>query len=351
MEIEMKSQLETIIKRIEQTKQHIGTEEATKTAFILPFIQALGYDVFNPSEVIPEFTADIGLKKGEKVDFAVMQKGQPIIILECKSWQEDLDNHKSQLHRYFHVSNTRFGVLTNGIVYRFFSDLEKNNIMDSKPFLEVNLEDLRENNLQELRKFHKSQFDVNHIVNSASDLKYIKAIKDVFSTQINNPDQDLVRFYANKVYDGRLTEKIMEQFSGITKKAISQVISETVNDRLKSALEKETVAQVEEIVQAEPDSKIETTEEEIEGFHIVKSLLRKVIDPNRIHHRDTQSYFGILLDNNNRKPICRLWFNGVQKYIGLFNENKEEERIAINELNDIYEFTEAICERVKGYEE
>jgi hypothetical protein len=105
--------------RVNRLRDNIQTEEATKNALIMPFIQTLGYDVFNPLEVVPEYITDVGIKKGEKIDYAIFKDGHPAILIECKHWRENLDLHDGQLLRYFHVSKAKFGILTNGIVYRF----------------------------------------------------------------------------------------------------------------------------------------------------------------------------------------------------------------------------------------
>ena len=175
--MEINIQLKSLADKINQLKSKIETEESTKHAFVLPFINILGYDAFNPLEVVPEFTADLGLKKGEKVDYAIFQNGEPILIVECKSWKEKLTIHNSQLFRYFHVTKTRFALLTNGINYQFFTDLDDQNKMDEKPFLEFDITNLKENTINEIAKFHKANFDINNIVNNASSLKYIKEIK------------------------------------------------------------------------------------------------------------------------------------------------------------------------------
>lgn len=175
--MEINIQLKSLADKIDQLKSKIETEESTKHAFVLPFIHILGYDAFNPLEVVPEFTADLGLKKGEKVDYAIFQNGEPIIIVECKSWKENLTVHNSQLFRYFHVTKTRFALLTNGIQYQFFTDLDDKNKMDQKPFLEFDITNLKENTITEVAKFHKSSFNVDNIVTNASALKYIKEIK------------------------------------------------------------------------------------------------------------------------------------------------------------------------------
>ena len=141
--MDFKDSIKQISERIETLKANLPTEEATKTALIMPFINALGYDVFNPLEVLPEMCCDIGTKKGEKIDYAIMKDGEPIILIECKHWEQDLNLHDNQLLRYFNVSKAKFGVLTNGITYRFYTDLSEPNIMDEKPFLEINMLDLK----------------------------------------------------------------------------------------------------------------------------------------------------------------------------------------------------------------
>ena len=290
------------------------------------------------------------IKKGEKVDYAIFQNGEPILIIECKNWKEDLNVHNSQLFRYFHVTKTRFALLTNGIEYKFYSDLEESNKMDDKPFLEFNICNVKESTINEIAKFHKSNFDVNKIVDNASSLKYTKEIKKILDKEFQEPSAEFVRHFANPVYSGRLTEKVMEQFKELVLKATNQYISEKVNDRLTSALNKETEKQQEQIVEEDPKSNIITTEEELEAFQIVVAILRRNLPKDRIVHRDTQSYFGILLDDNNRKPICRLHLNGGKKYISLFDENKKEIKEPIESIDDIYKFEKELLQTVDNYE-
>jgi hypothetical protein len=171
--MDFKDQIKQLGDRILKLKEQIATEEATKNAFIMPMLQILGYDVFNPLEIVPEFTCDIGTKKGEKIDYAVIRDGHPIILIECKHWKQNLDLHDAQLLRYYTVSKAKFGVITNGIKYRMFTDLDAPNKMDEKPFFEFDLSDMRENQIEILKDlFHKSYFDQENIVNTASELKY-----------------------------------------------------------------------------------------------------------------------------------------------------------------------------------
>ncbi|WP_333877736.1 type I restriction endonuclease [Flavobacterium sp.] len=348
--MELQIQLKTLADKINQLKDKIETEESTKHAFVLPFINILGYDTFNPTEVVPEFTADLGLKKGEKVDYAIIQNGEPILIIECKNWKENLSVHGSQLFRYFHVSKTRFALLTNGITYQFFTDLDEKNKMDQKPFLEFDITNLKDNSINEIAKFHKSSFDVNNIVSNASSLKFIKEIRKQIDAEIVKPSPEFVRLFASKIYAGRLTEKVMEEFTDLVQKAFGQLIGERINERLHLALNKEVVIQEKDQLEEVEHSKVNTSEEELEAYRVIVAILRRKLPVSRIVHRDTQSYFGILLDDNNRKPLCRLHLNGGKKYIGLFNNDKNEKREPIQSVDDIYQFEKELLETVRLYE-
>lgn len=350
--------IKEIAKRYDQQKENIQTEEATKNALIMPFISALGYDVFNPSEVVPEFIADIGTKKGEKVDYAIKKDNQIILLIECKHCGADLHSeHASQLYRYFSTTAARFGVLTNGLDYQFYSDIEEPNKMDENPFFEFNIQDITDHHLIEIKKFAKSAFCLDDIINSASALKYKNAIIATLETELSNPSDAFVKFFISTTYNGKATKQVVEQFTDLVKEASHQFIKEKIRARLNSALSsqetletKPAPVQNNEDVEKEPnDSGIITTEEEIEAFHIIKALLRDLVDVSRIAMRDTKSYCGILLDDNNRKPICRLHFNYSQKYIEIIT-NKAGEKHPINDLNDIYRFCDSLKSTLKEYE-
>jgi len=328
---------------------HIKTEEATKTAFVMPFIQALGYDVFDPTEVVPEFIADVGSKKGEKIDYAIMADGQPMMLIECKCCDADLnDAHASQLRRYFHVTAARIGVLTNGTSYMFFSDLEEKNIMDKRPFMEINLLDINEELIPELKKLTKTSFELDQMLSTASNLKYTREIKAYLENQLVNPSPEFARPIIAEVYAGLKTQQVVEQFGPIIKQAFISLINDHINARLKTALVGKPADQpLAEQEQAE--SKIVTTQEEMEGFYIVRAILRLTVDVGRVFHRDAQTYFSILLDDSNRKTICRLHFNAIsQKYIGFIGEDKKEKRYPIDGLDGIYELADQIREAAKA---
>jgi hypothetical protein len=360
--MEFFEKLNSLASKIRQQGAAIKTEEATKNAFVMPFINTvLGYDVFDPTEVTPEFVCDVGTKKGEKIDYAILKEGEVQILVECKKIGEPLNiNHASQLFRYFHVTNARISILTNGQVYKFFTDLDAPNKMDEKPFLELDLLDIDEHAVPELIKLTKSAFDVESIINSAGELKYVSQIKKEIAAQFSKPEDDFVKFFASRVYDGIITQRVREQFTELTRKAVAQFLSDQINDRLKSAMSGAVQPSYASTVSAPTETpaeqqsesaedKVITTLEELEGYHIVKAIVRSVVDSKRIVQRDTQSYFGILLDDNNRKPICRLHFNRVQKYIGIFDQEKNETRHPIGSLDEIYDFADQLKTTISFY--
>jgi len=352
--MDFKDAITQIADRITKLKGNLHTEEATKNALILPFISALGYDVFNPLEVLPEMCCDIGIKKGEKVDYAILKDGEPIMLIECKHWEQDLNLYDGQLLRYFHVSKAKFGVLTNGIIYRFYTDLAEPNIMDEKPFLEVNLLDLKDTQIEELKKFHKSYFNVVDILSSASELKYLGELKTVISREFVNPSADFVRFFGKQVYDGVFSPKVTEQFTPLVKRTISGYINDIISDRLTAAIKDEDAAPVSEQPTEEETAtekpKIITTEEELEAFYIIKSILRKFIPAERVTYRDAQSYFAVFIDNNNRRTVCRLYLDSEKnKQIAFLDENKKEVCHKISGIDEIYKYEEELKAAASKY--
>lgn len=346
--MDINEKLEQLAERIEIVKGNIVTEEATKTSMIMPFFQLLGYDVFNPLEFVPEYTADVGLKKKEKVDYAIMIDGKPLIFVECKSCNENLDKHSSQLIRYFNSTiDAKFAILTNGIMYKFFTDLDNPNVMDQTPFLTIDLLKLKDRDIVELSKFKRDSLDVNNILSSAEDLKYTGMIKSWMERETNNPSTGFVKMIISDIYEGVKSQKVIEQFTPIVKRALNQYINDTINSKIQNVLNKDI--EPDEDVQEESKKEIVTTIEEIEAYGIIKSILRQTVDCHRITYRDTASYFGILLDDNNRKWICRVCLNGSKKHIFVSDENKNSVRYDIEKIDDIYNYSNEIIEACKKY--
>ncbi len=350
--MEFKEQIKQLGEKVSKLKDQVLTEEATKSAFIMPFIQILGYDLFNPMEVVPEFVTDYGAKNVEKVDYAILRDNQPVMIIECKNHSETLEKHYTQTHKYFHLTKSRFALLTNGVQYNFYADIDLANKMDEKPFLSFDITTIKDQQIKELAKFHKSGFDISSILTTASELKYSNAIKAVFSQELSKPSPEFVKFFVKRVYDGMATEKVMLQFTEIVKKTVEQTFNDIVSDRLMNAINqtKSQETKTEQTEEAE-EKQIITTEEELNGFYIVKSILRAKLPSNRLSYKDSQSYLSIILDDSSRKPICRLWLNGqTKKYIGLFDKEKKETKHELASLDDIFTYSEQLIETISYYE-
>jgi hypothetical protein len=346
-------ELKQLSARVVKLKDTLDTEEGTKMSLILPFFQILGYDVFNPDEFMPEYTADVGIKKGEKVDYAIMKDGKPLILIECKSVSEELSKHASQLFRYFGTSEAKFGILTNGVIYKFFTDLDEANKMDLTPFMEFNVLDIKKNTIKELKKFQKANFDVENMFSTASELKYSKAVKEMFHTQLEEPDDDFVRYFLSGIYDGLKTQTVIDKYRGIIKNALNEYISESMNDKISAALNVETSMKTEQddTVSENTRSKIVTTEEELQAFYIIKGMFAGVCSLDDIAYRDTESYFGILYKDNNRKPICRLNLDTKRKQLLLPDKNKKFTRYYIECIDELYKYKKQIIECLNWYTE
>ena len=348
--------------RFSKRLEHLDTEEATKTSLVLPFIEMMGYSIFDPTEVVPEFTADVGTRKNEKVDYALMQNGKPAILIECKKYGSNLNEEEmSQLLRYFTVTEARFGILTDGIIYRFFSDLEQPNMMDPKPFFEFSMLDFTEPQVEELKRFTKSAFDMSGIVDAARELKYTTEIKRILAEELANPSEVFVEFIVRRVYEGRVTKTVREQFSTLAHQAFTQFINDRIDDRLKSALERGTEQEkpAEEPAQPEPeqvqeDEEPEITPFELESFTIIKAILRDTIDVRRLQLfpglRFATVYLYESAENKDAgRLFCRLLFKTSNLRINLpdraFGTNDP-----LDDIDSLFDYADRIRNAVNAIE-
>ncbi len=349
--MEFEEKLKEFSKRVEKLVKSIKTEEATKTSMIMPFFSLLGYDVFNPDEFIPEYVADVGIKKGEKVDYAISLNNRITILIEAKSINENLQKHDSQLFRYFGTSSAKIAILTNGLKYKFYTDLEEANKMDITPFLEINILDLKENDVSELKKFCKETFDINTIINSASNLKYASSIEKILSEEFTNPSDEFIKLVLSKgIYDGVKTQNVIEKYRPILKKSVNYYINSLVNQKLQNALNNSNIESNNETVEdVQGEEGIITTNEELESYYIVKSILSEFVAPTELYYKDTYSYFGILYENKVTKWICRVYLKENVKFVIIPDENKNEIRYDINAVTDIYKLRENLVARLKAF--
>ena len=336
-------------------KGNLKTEEATKNALIMPFFNALGYNVFDPNEFIPEYTADFGSKKGERVDYAIAINGKPQILIEAKELTNDLSKNDSQLFRYFTATEAKFGILTNGNTYKFYSDLDDPNVMDKTPFLTITISNLKDSQINELFKlFTKDNFDVDDITNAASDLKYINLIKNYLNKELKSPDEEFARLIISNIYDGIKTKQVIEKFTPTIVKSFNQLINEQVNNKLNNALNQtsseehdEDKKDTEELDENNNDDEIITTPEELETYATSKLILKEIIDPERIFYRDNHHYFNIIIDNNIRKWILRVYFSSKRNFIVLHDGNYTE--LDFTDPTDIYNYKDQIINIAKQW--
>ncbi|SEQ52405.1 type I restriction endonuclease [Sphingobium sp. YR768] len=348
--MDLGTRLAELQKRTIEHREVLLTEEAAKTALVMPFLQSLGYDVFNPKEVVPEFTADVGIKKGEKVDYAICADGKVNILIECKPSTSELNvHHASQLFRYFSVTDARLAILTNGVNYQFFSDVEKPNKMDERPFFTFSMDAIKPSDTRTLEKFAKTDFDIDKIIQEAGNLKLQSLLRKAIEQEFSEPSDEFVRLFAAKVVEGRLTPATKENIARMIPNTIGSIIRDRVNERLSSALNASAPVAVapEKTDSSVPEDGIVTTQEEWSGFHIVQAIASRLIDPKRVVIRDSKSYCAILLDDNNRKTVARMWFNSpTTRYFGTF-QGKDETRHPMPELTGIYQLLPQIEARLR----
>lgn len=354
-------QIKDFVKTIPKKIEHIDSEETTKIALITPFLRLMGYDTSDPSEVRAEYTADVGTKQGEKVDFAILEDNEPIIFIECKQASKELNTDNiSQLYRYFSITDIQIGILTNGLEYKFFTTGEDNSRMDEKPFLDINMLSLTKKDIKELEKFKKVNFDIDEVVSRADNLKYRNLIKKALIAEFESPSDDFIKAIGKQVYEGILTQGVKEKFGNIITVAIAEIINERVNKTLADAVASNEEEQEDNnTVEAEEENTddIITTELEKEGFLIIRSIASEILDVSRVAIRDRKHYCNILFDDNQRYPIVRFYFNNpnhlrVEFYDEVTlakNGGKNGEKVDLEDVSDLYNFKDRIFNVIQGY--
>ena len=341
--MEFSESLKEFCNRVKNLRSKIKTEEATKTLLIMPFFSLLGYDVFNPLEFVPEYTADVGIKKGEKVDYAIVDKKQnPVILIEAKFCGENLDKHGGQLFRYFATTSAKFGILTNGIVYKFYTDLEELNKMDKSPFLTVNLLSLKDNIIPYLQRFEKSSFNVTTVTAKANELRYSDQIKQFLSKQLIAPGDGFIAYVMSDIYSGRKTQRVIEDFRPLVKGAFTQLISDKANEKLKSAMAAEVPeTQVDEKpAPVEPADKLPNIEH-LETFFTVKTLIHDSLNWQELTYGDNEHQIEILLGS---KCLCRFNYDEMCLYINLKSGDKDELKRKLRSAEDVHFYKNLLCQ-------
>lgn len=330
--------LRQLSEQVRKRQSFIKGEEATKQALILPFLQALGYDVYDPTETQPEYVADFAKKRGgvmEKVDYALHLKGQPALFIECKAVDAAPEDHDGQLARYFNATpSVRIAVVTNGVRYRFFTDLQTPNVMDASPFMEFNVLSFSDREVELLRPFTKESFDAASIQGHAEEIIFVGKVTTLINELLRNPSESFVRFLLAEVelVSGRVTKNVVERFVPIVKKSIQT----TLLDMMTKSIQQEIAQPNSQAVSAAPAMQpaptpaeslqkaadtaaeggtgalIETTEVELEIFRIVQRMCAESALKQTVSYKDSANYFGINLGKVT-SWFLRAFTNGKKK--------------------------------------
>ena len=310
------------------------TEETTKQALILPLLDILGFSAFDPNKVRAEYQADFpGAKSGERVDYALFCNGAPVMFIEAKSYTENLSNHCPQLSRYFNATpEIAICAITNGREWRFFTDLSNKNIMDSEPFLTVDVTMLNENDMAQLYQFRHDKFQPDALRSLAEESIYLTAFTESITESLKEVDLDFVRYVAGRANIQRqFTQRYLESIRHIVKQAVQNTVSSMVVSGLSAPKVQEEAAPVEKeqedptapIIDPE-NNKIVTTYSERRLFDLVKSILP---DDASIEAKDTESYFSVLVDGKSNRWILR-YFDNKQRPSVIFPIELEESDIS-----------------------
>ena len=338
--MDVNNTIHDVAERILKQVPFVQSEEATKLAMVNPFLrEVLGYDTTDLTQVQPEFTADVGIKQGEKVDYALIHDGEPVILIEAKVTGTPLDKSEpSQLFRYFAaLDSARFGIFTDGVKYLFFTDIDKPNVMDTRPFLTLDLSDIKQEQVEEVGRFVRTDFDPSEIRENADALKYVQGLRERIAQEFRDPSDDFVRLLMSSVYDGLKTQSAVDAFRVHTQKALKSFVEVNLRERLAAAFGKE--AGETEIPEAdEPET--ELTNEEVRAFFIIKALLHDVIDVDRLHLVERKDHCVVLVDGSTRKLVCKLRLRDRPHHIELIGFDDQGNRFStrprLQSIDDIY---------------
>lgn len=295
------------LNKVKRMKDQLGdlTEEATKNALIMPFFAMLGYDVFDTDEFMPEFVCDVGTKKGEKVDYALLKDGEPIILIEAKRAGMKLQKQQQgQLYRYFTVNHCRLAILTNGVTYQVFSDINTPNIMDDDPFLSFNLlEDDPAIYMSAVKQFSKEKLDVKNILSKAVFQKYEKVVIKTLKQDLLSPSDEIVKYFLSRpeIKTGnRITSQMIEKHREITQKAMQKVFGAVIKDEPTSQNSKSKPTENSEVIaETPPKQEEQSPQQDLTSVELVKITLKEY----RLQEEDTPGFFRLHIYNSNNQKL------------------------------------------------
>ncbi len=307
----------------------VNTEEGARNALVFPFLTAIGYDVFDPSQVRPGVGCDV-----------VYSGGKPALVIITKAPGAPLEKLESAMYASF--AGAPLGALTDGTRWLFFADLDEA-VEDQGPFLSFDLRDFEDATPLALIAPNFSRSDA---LTEAMALKYAAGMKAALRVEVLEPSEDMVRLLTGKVYSGRMTSVARERFAPIAQRALDEFLGEHVKAIFEQGM---ATVRNELLAAAAAGPEIVTTQEEIDGYNMVRAIVAGEVDMPRVAMRDTKSYCGLLLDDNNRKPICRLRFNHAQKYLGLFDASKNEQKVPIDDIAELFQYGDHLRATIRFY--
>lgn len=337
-----KNRLKLHSEHVKNVGLHCTTEETTKQALILPFLDILGFSPYDPQKVKAEYGADFpGVKANERVDYALFCQGIPVMFIEAKAYKEKIDNHCPQLSRYFNSTpEVTISAITNGVEWRFFTDLKEKNIMDPTPFLKIRMDEITDSDAEQLFRFRHDKFKPEALRTLAEESVYLSAFTKTISSSLREVDQEFVRYVASRSsVERQLNQRFLESITPLVKQAVELSVSaivvsglsgkssaESVHDEVNDDHSHEISDAQADIV--DPDNpNIVTTHNERLLFEKIASIIGTEHD---IQYKDTASYFGVLYQGKTNRWIVRYYDKKSKSSIQLPIELND---ITINEIS------------------
>lgn len=330
------SKLADLADKAESIKNSVATEEATKNAFVLPMLIALGYDVYNPFEVIPEMDCDIA-NKGDKVDYAVKLDGKPAFILECKQCSKNLDTFRLQLSKYYVATDAKIAILTNGLEYRFYADFDKTNLMDENPFFVFDLRDYSDECVELLGKFDKSAYNSCEILDFFKNRMFEDDVKKFIEDNVLSPKESFIKFIAENMTSRG------EDFDKIENTVVSVMASIIHAPTIEAKEVKLDVIETPKMdMEADHESPI-LNGEEYKVYLVVKDILSDYVDEDEIKYTSFKSYFTVNKWGSVWRWIIRFKNNkcGMSVCFPL-DDYSRNEWVHIESVNDLYEMKDRL---------
>ena len=324
--MDLVDKLRAVSADIRDRRRFATNEASTRSYLIDPFIRALGYDPNEPNDVEPEFTADF-VASNRKVDYALKLEGEPIIFVEFKSATKNLSFENTvQLQHYFSTKlDVRFGIVTNGIEYRFFSDIENANVMDDEPFLIVDMLNLDDRSLQELTTFSNSAFDFEKALSQARQLKYGNVIRQRIESEIEQPSREMVQYLARNLYVGSFSSDVFGEFAPIVERELQdlfltgQIVAKEDQTEIKSDFWNIESPAIRDRIQPFPSPQAFKSESNIGSRTSQPKLLRdNSNEARRLYEWGTKTSKGFV---KNRRGNLKIYDAAGEKHFWVEDEN------------------------------